>query len=230
MVGSRVKQYFINLGIKKTMIDQFLGNYFVDAGYAGVELYKTPTGHRVVIYAEYPGRLIGRGGSVIRKLTTIFQTRFGLENVNITVSPVPDPDLNARVVAYRIVRALEKEIPYRRVMMAMLKRIMDAGALGAEIVISGKLRGERATYEKMRTGKIYKAGDLVDYIVDRAVAKTLLKPGIFGVEVIIVKPSIPLPDQVEIKALKPEELQSLLQPAKESGVEATGEGGASEGK
>ncbi|MGC9121792.1 MAG: 30S ribosomal protein S3, partial [Thermogladius sp.] len=58
MVGPRVKQYFINLGLKKTMIDQFLASYFVDAGYAGVELYKTPTGHRVVIYAEYPGRLI----------------------------------------------------------------------------------------------------------------------------------------------------------------------------
>ncbi|WP_434731832.1 30S ribosomal protein S3 [Thermogladius sp. KZ2Tp1] len=228
MVGSRVKQYFINLGLKKTMIDQFLASYFVDAGYAGVELFKTPTGHRVVIYAEYPGRLIGRGGSVIRKLTAIFQTRFGLENVNITVSPVTDADLNARVVAFRIVRALEKEIPYRRVMMAMLKRIMDAGALGAEIVISGKLRGERATYEKMRTGKIYKAGDLVDYIVDRAVAKTLLKPGIFGVEVIIVKPSMPLPDQVELKQLKPEELQELVQPQAKEGAPVGG--GSSEGQ
>ncbi|MGC9011382.1 30S ribosomal protein S3 [Thermogladius sp.] len=228
MVGSRVKQYFINLGLKKTMIDQFLASYFVDAGYAGVELYKTPTGHRVVIYAEYPGRLIGRGGSVIRKLTAIFQTRFGLENVNITVSPVTDADLNARVVAFRIVRALEKEIPYRRVMMAMLKRIMDAGALGAEIVISGKLRGERATYEKMRAGKIYKAGDLVDYIVDRAVAKTLLKPGIFGVEVIIVKPSMPLPDQVELKQLKPEELQALLQPQVKEGAPVGG--GSGEGQ
>ncbi|MGC9181345.1 30S ribosomal protein S3 [Thermogladius sp.] len=228
MVGSRVKQYFINLGLKKTMIDQFLASYFVDAGYAGVELFKTPTGHRVVIYAEYPGRLIGRGGSVIRKLTAIFQTRFGLENVNITVSPVTDADLNAMVVAFRIVRALEKEIPYRRVMMAMLKRIMDAGALGAEIVISGKLRGERATYEKMRTGKIYKAGDLVDYIVDRAVAKTLLKPGIFGVEVIIVKPSMPLPDQVELKQLKPEELQELVQPQAKEGAPVGG--GSSEGQ
>lgn len=200
MVGARVKQYFISLGLKKTMVDQFLASYFVEAGYAGVELYKTPTGHRVVIYAEFPGRLIGRGGSIIRKLTAVLQNRFGLENVNITVMPVTDPDLNARVVASRIVRALEKEIPYRRVIMAMLKRVMDAGAVGAEIIISGKLRGERATYEKLRAGKIYKAGDMVDYMVDRAVAKVLLKPGIYGVEVVIVKPNILPPDHVEIRA------------------------------
>ncbi|MFZ8791035.1 MAG: 30S ribosomal protein S3 [Thermosphaera aggregans] len=229
MVGPRVKSYFLSYGLKKLMIDEFLANYFKDAGYAGVEVFRTPTGHRVVIYAEYPGRLIGRGGSVIKKLTTILQTRFGLENVNITVSPVMDPDLNARVVAFRIVRALEKEIPFRRVMMGMLKRIMDAGAVGAEIIISGKLRGERATYEKMRVGKIYKVGEPVEYIIDRAVARALLKPGIYGVEVLIVKPGIKLPDHVEIKPVKPEALKQEAQQA--GGVEkALQEGGGVEGQ
>lgn len=222
MVGARVKEYFISYGLKKVMIDEFLASYFKDVGYVDVDLYRTPTGYRVVIYAEYPGRLIGRGGSVIKKLTAILQNRFGLENVNITVSPAPDPELNARIVAYRIVRALEKEIPFRRVMMFMLKRVMQAGAVGAEIVISGKLRGERATYEKLKAGKVYKAGDVADYIVDRAVATALLKPGVFGVEVIIVKPGFKLPDQVEIKQLPPEELEKL----KPKKAEAAGGGGA----
>lgn len=209
MVGARVKSYFLRHGLLKVMIDEFLAHYFRDVGYVDVDLYRTPMGYRVVIYAEYPGRLIGRGGSVIKKLTAILQTRFGLENVNITVSPVPDPDLSARVVAYRIVRALEKEIPFRRVMMFMLRRVMEAGAVGAEIIISGKLRGERATYEKLKAGKVYKAGDSVDYMVDRAVATALLKPGIFGIEVVIVKPGFRLPDQVEVKTLPPEELEKF---------------------
>ena len=209
MTGARVKSYFIEYSLKRVMLDEFLANYFKDAGYAGVELYKTPTGYRVIIYAEYPGRIIGRGGSVIRKLMTVMQTHFGLENVNITVSPVPDPDLNARIVAFRIVRALEKEIPYRRVAMAMLRRIMEAGAVGAEIVISGKLRSERARYEKLKAGRIYKAGDLVEYMVDRAVARALLKRGVYGVEVVIVKPNIRPPDYIEIKTLPPEEIEKL---------------------
>jgi small subunit ribosomal protein S3 len=208
-IGPRIKDYFLTFGLRKVMVDEFLSNYFKDAGYADLEIYKTPLGHRVVIYAEYPGRLIGRGGAVLKKIATILQTRFQLENVSITISPVTDPDLNARVVANRISRALEKGIPFRRVMMYMVRRVMEAGAVGVEITISGKLRGERATYEKLRAGKIYKAGDPVDYIVDRAVAKALLKPGVYGVEVLIVKPGIRLPDQVEIKELPPAELEKL---------------------
>ncbi len=219
MIGARVKSYFINYNIKRVMLDEFLANYFKDAGYSHVQLYKTPTGYRVAIYAEYPGRLIGRGGSIIRKLTTIMEKRFGLENVNITVSPVQDPELNARVVAFRIVRALEKEIPYRRVAMAMVRRVMNAGAVGVEILISGKLRSERARYEKFKAGRIYKAGEQVEYIVDRAVAKALLKPGIYGVEVTIVKPGIKTPDFIGFKPVKPEELEEF-KPVKE--VEETG--------
>ncbi len=222
MTGPRVKAHFINYSLKRVMIDEFLANYFKDAGYAGVELFKSPMGWRVIIHAEYPGRIIGRGGSVIRKLTTILQTHFGLEDVNITVLPVQDPDLNARIVAFRIVRALEKEIPYRRVAMVMLRRIMNAGAVGAEIIISGKLRSERARYEKLKAGRIYKAGDLVEYIVDRAVGKALLKRGVYGVEVVIVKPNIRPPDYIEIKKLSPEELEKLKPPKEEAGEE-TGE-------
>lgn len=210
-VGPRIKQYFLSYGLKKVVIDEFLANYFKDSGYADVELYKTPLGYRAVIYAEYPGRLIGRGGVILKKIATIFQTKFGLENVNITVSPVTDPELNARVVAFRMVRALEKGIPFRRIMMFMIRRIMEAGAVGCEITISGKLRGERATYEKLKAGKVYKAGDPVDYIVDRAVAKSLLKPGMYGVEVVIVKPGIRLPDQVEVREASPGEIEKLKQ-------------------
>lgn len=209
MTGPRIKRYFLDYNLKKTMLDEFLANYFYTAGYAGVDLYKTPTGYRIIIYAEYPGRIIGRGGSVIRKLSQIIQRRFNLENPNITVSPVPDPDLNARIVAFRVVRALEKEIPYRRIALAMLRRIMAAGAVGAEIVISGKLRSERARYEKLRAGRIYKTGDHVEYIVDRAVAKALLKRGVYGVEVIIVKPGLRPADYVGIREVKPEELEEL---------------------
>ena len=209
MPGPRIKEYFLTYSMIKVMIDEFLANYFYNAGYAGLDLYKTPTGYRIVIYAEYPGRIIGRGGAVIRKLSTVLQKRFGLENPNITVLPVPDPDLNARVIAFRIVRALEKEIPYRRVALAMLRRIMGAGAIGAEIVISGKLRSERARYVKLKAGKIYKAGEQVEYIVDRAVAKALLKRGVYGVEVTIVKPGIPPADHVSIREVKPEELEEF---------------------
>ncbi|MEM3279308.1 MAG: 30S ribosomal protein S3, partial [Fervidicoccaceae archaeon] len=92
------------------------------------------------------------------------------------------------VVAFRLAVSLERGFHFRRLAFAALKRIMSAGAIGAEIIISGKITSERARYEKFRAGKIYKTGEQVTYIVDKAVAHALLKPGIYGVKVIIVKP------------------------------------------
>ncbi len=214
MVGPKIKSYFLSLGLTKVMVDEILAYYFKDSGYADVEIYKTPLGYRIVIYTEYPGRLIGRGGSVLKKIAAVLQARAGLENVSITVSPVVNPDLNARVVAFRIARLLERGVPYRRLMLFTLRRIMEAGALGCEIIISGKLRGERASFEKLRAGKVYKAGEIVDHIVDRAVAHALLKPGIYGIEVIIVKPATNLPDQVVVRELQPAEVDKVKEEVK----------------
>jgi small subunit ribosomal protein S3 len=214
VVGPKIKSYFLSLGLTKVMVDEILAYYFKDSGYADVEIYKTPLGYRIVIYAEYPGRLIGRGGSVLKKIAAVLQARAGLENVSITVSPVVNPDLNARVVAFRIARLLERGVPYRRLMLFTLRRIMEAGALGCEIIISGKLRGERASFEKLRAGKVYKAGEIVDHIVDRAVAHALLKPGIYGIEVIIVKPATNLPDQVVVRELQPAEVDKVKEEVK----------------
>ncbi|MEM1749509.1 MAG: 30S ribosomal protein S3 [Desulfurococcaceae archaeon] len=229
MTGSKVREYFINYGVIKSMIDEFLASYFYKAGYAGLDLYKTPTGYRLVLYVEYPGMVIGPGGSTIRKLSLLLQRRFGLENPNITVLPVGNPDLNARIIAFRIVRALEKEIPYRRVAIVMINRAMAAGAIGVEIVISGKLRAERATYLKLRAGKVYKAGEQADYLIDRAVAKALLKPGVYGVEVIVVKPGI-TSDHVSVREVKPEELDKFKVEVEEGFVEQISEREASEGE
>jgi small subunit ribosomal protein S3 len=214
VVGPKIKSYFLSLGLTKVMVDEILAYYFKDSGYADVEIYKTPLGYRIVIYAEYPGRLIGRGGSVLKKIAAVLQARAGLENVSITVSPVVNPDLNARVVAFRIARLLERGVPYRRLMLFTLRRIMEAGALGCEIIISGKLRGERASFEKLRAGKVYKAGEIVDHIVDRAVAHALLKPGIYGIEVIIVKPATNLPDQVVVRELQQAEVDKVKEEVK----------------
>jgi small subunit ribosomal protein S3 len=65
---------------------------------------------------------------------------------------------------------------------------MAAGAVGCEIIISGKLVAERARYEKLKAGKVYKSGEQSLRLVDRAVAHVLLKPGMYGVEVLITKP------------------------------------------
>ncbi len=218
-----VKKMFIKKAMDTLKVDEYLAKHFYRAGYAGVYVYKTPLGTRIVIYAERPAFLIGRRGQTIRSLSTIFEEYFGLENPQITVMPVENPELNARVMAFRLVMALERGYHFRRAAFVALRRIMAAGAIGAEIVISGKLTSERARYEKFRAGKVYKTGYQASYIVDRAVAHALLKPGVYGVKVLIVKPARPV-DSVIIKT--PEEagvsIQELM-PVKKEEVVIEGE-------
>lgn len=198
-----IKKLFVQKGIIKAKIDEYLAKEFYRAGYAGVDILKTPLGARIVIYAERPAIIIGRRGSMIRQLAQIFEKRFGLENPQITVTTVENPYLSARIVAFRLAVALERGFHFRRAAFIALRRIMEAGALGAEIVISGKLTSERARYEKYRAGRIYKTGEQATIMVERAVAHALLKPGVYGIEVRIVKPMRPM-DHIEIKP--PEEI------------------------
>lgn len=203
-----IKRYFIEQGIKKVAVDEYLASKFWRAGYAGVDLIRTPLGTRVIIYAARPGMIIGRRGQTLRTIQLILEKLFSVENPQITVVEVENPDLSARVVAFNIALALERGIHFRRAAFIALRRVLAAGAIGCEIIISGKLVAERARYEKIKAGKVYKSGEQSLKLVDRAVAHVLLKPGIFGVEVLITKPGI-TSDYVEI--VPPEKAGALQQ-------------------
>lgn len=192
-----IKSHFIELNLIKVKIDEYLAKTFMRAGYAKVDLVKTPLGTRVVIYADRPALIIGKKGQMIKQLTELLEKYFKVENPQVTVTQVENPELNARVIATRLALAIEKGYHFRRAAFVALRRALGAGALGVEIVISGKLISERAKYEKIRAGKVYKTGDHVYQLVDRAVVHLLQKPGIYGIEVLIVKPHEPV-DKIEI--------------------------------
>ncbi len=209
-------------------MDEYLASTFFRAGYAGVEITKTPLGTRIIIYADRPAILIGKRGEIIRKLQAVFEKHFGIENPQITIMGVENPELNARVMASRLAVALEKGFHFRRAAFITLRRIMAAGALGAEVVVSGKLVSERAKFEKLRAGKIYRSGDQINYMVDRAVSNVLLIPGIYGIEVIIVRPGRPA-DYIEIVQQPQATAQPVQQAGEQPGAEAQGGGFQAEG-
>jgi len=191
-------KHFINEYVKKAEIDEFLWKEFERAGYGGVNITRTPLGTNIVIYAMRPGIVIGRGGETIKNLARVLEEKFNLPNPQISVAEIEIPELNPYVMASRIAAALRRGVHFRRVGFWALNRIMSAGALGAEIIISGKLRTERARVEKFRDGYIPKSGEPAMRYVRKAVAHVQLKPGIFGVKVLIVSPDAEFPDEVKI--------------------------------
>jgi len=189
---------FITESVKKAEIDEFLQKKLEKAGYGGVTISKTPLGTHIVIYAMRPGLVIGRGGETMRELANILEENFKISNPQISVSEIEVPELNAYVVASRIAAALQRGVHFRRAGFWALNQVMEAGALGAEIIISGKLRTERARYEKFRAGYLPKCGDPALKYMRKAEFHVQLKPGIFGVKVRIMPPDAKFPDKFEI--------------------------------
>jgi len=202
---------FITESIKKTEIDEFLQKKLERAGYGGVDLSKTPLGTHVVIYAMRPGIVIGRGGETIKDLATILEENFKISNPQISVSEIEVPEFNAHVVASRVASALQRGVHFRRAGFWALNQVMDAGALGAEIVISGKLRTERARFEKFRAGYFPRCGEPALKYMKKAEAHVQLKPGIIGVRVKLMPPDAQFPDKIQItEELAPEETEEKV--------------------
>jgi small subunit ribosomal protein S3 len=153
-----------------------------------------------------PGLVIGRGGETIRELASILEEKFHVSNPQISVSEIEIPELNAYVVASKLASTLQRGVHFRRAGFWALNQVIEAGALGAEIVISGKLRTERARYEKFKSGYLPKCGEPPLRYMRKAEVHVQLKPGMFGVRVRIMPPDAQFPDKIKIvETLPPEE-------------------------
>jgi small subunit ribosomal protein S3 len=194
---------FITESIKRTEIDEFLQKKLERAGYGGVNLSKTPLGTHVVIYAMRPGIVIGRGGETIKELAASLEQNFKVSNPQISVSEIEVPEFNAHVVANRVSSALERGVHFRRAGFWALNQVMEAGALGCEIVISGKLTTERARFEKFRAGHYPIVGEPALRAMKTAEVHVQLKPGMIGVRVKIMPPDAYFPDKVTIMEAEP---------------------------
>src|SRR6056297_1383090 len=193
------EQQFIENGLQRSQIDEFFGTELARAGYGGMELAKTPMGTQIVLKAEKPGMVIGKGGKNIRAITSQLEEKFDLDDPQIDVQEVDEPDLNAQIVADRLANALERGWYFRKAGHTTIDRIMDAGALGAEIVLSGKVTGARSRVEKFNRGYIKHNGEPAEDIVDHGQGVAVLKLGTIGVDVKIIPPNAKLPDAFDIE-------------------------------
>jgi len=208
---------FIEQGLQRSQIDEFFADELARAGYGGMELAPTPMGMQIVLKAEKPGMVIGKGGKNIRKITTQLEERFDLEDPQIDVQEVDEPDLNAQIVADRLANALERGWYFRKAGHTTIDRIMEAGALGAEIVLSGKVTGNRGRVEKFNRGYIKHNGEPAEEIVDHGKGVAVMKLGTIGVSVKIIPPEAKLPDDFEIH--EDADIEDLVVDEEEAGEE-----------
>jgi len=164
-----------------------------------VKIEYTPVGEKIIISTNKPGLVIGRGGEKIDELTRVLKTRFTLENPHIEIDEIRTPEFDAQLMADDIALSLERFGPlkFKVVSYRTLQKIMNAGALGAEIRLSGKLPAARAKTWRFSQGYLKKTGDSAK-VVDRAQAVAQTKPGTVGVKVSILAPNAVLTDKIKI--------------------------------
>jgi len=181
-----------------------------DAGFSNAEVSKTPTGTRVVLHVTRPGIVIGRKGTGIKDLTEKLESDFGLKNPQIAVEEITKPELSPEVMCNRMASHLERGTAFRRATMWTIQQIMEGGAMGTEITISGKLRGDRSAFEKHSQGILPRAGHHADVIVSEDIAHVETPMGLIGVRIRIAKKEKLIPEfelKGKTQAQKDEEIR-----------------------
>jgi small subunit ribosomal protein S3 len=105
------------------------------------------------------------------------------------------------MMASRLAASIERGWYFRKAGHNTLRAVMNAGALGCEVVISGKLTGARSRVEKFVNGYIKHSGNPVEEVVDEGFAVAIKKLGTLGCKVRIIQPDVVLPDSYRIKEL-----------------------------
>jgi small subunit ribosomal protein S3 len=189
-----VERKFISEGVRRVRVEKYLTKELKRAGFGGMDIARTPLGTQVTVFAEKPGIVIGKGGKVIRQLTQDLATNYGVDTPQVDVQQVLNPNFNAQIMAERLANAIERGWYFRKAGQSILRRVMDAGALGCEVIIAGKLTGPRARVQKFVEGYIKHAGEPSKTVVERGYAIAVKKLGVIGVQVKIVPPDAKLPD------------------------------------
>jgi len=202
MTGER---NFIRENTNRVLIKEFLLKKIEGAGFGGMNIQRTPMGTRINILVERPGMVIGKSGSKIKELTDAIRDNFKVDNPQIEIEEAGSKaSLNAQIMAEKLAEALERGWHFRRAGHSTVRRIMDAGAKGCQVIIAGKLTGARHRTEKFTEGHVKYCGETARLVMDNGYAVAKLKPGVLGVKVRIMKPDSKLPDEIKIKAVEKE--------------------------
>ncbi|CAF1238885.1 unnamed protein product [Didymodactylos carnosus] len=223
-MGRRIR-VFIREGVFHAELNEFFTRELAEDGYSGLEIRVTPQRTEIIIMATKTQQVLGEKGRRIRELTSVIQKRFDYQEntIELFAQKVVTRGLCAIAQAESLRYKLMGGLPVRRACYGVLRFIMESGAQGCEIVVSGKLRGQRAKAMKFVDGLMIHSGDPVNDYVQMAVRHVLLRQGVLGIKVKIMLPydpkegkgvRKPLPDHISI--VQPKDDVPVTQPHSES--------------
>lgn len=144
------------------MLREFL-NKKLRGMYVGETIIERAKGtFKITIHTSRPGMIIGRAGDGIEKIRTdilkeIKRKKLNIpENFKMDIVEITSPESNAAIVGYMIAEALEKRLPFRRILKTTAEKVMmNRDVKGVRIAVAGRLGGaEMARREELRKGNV----------------------------------------------------------------------------
>lgn len=190
---------FVQLKEEELEVREYIKNSLGKGRISEVAIEYTPVGEKIIVATNKPGLVIGTRGDKINELTTVLKKRFKLDNPHIEIREITEPLFDAQLVADEIAIGLERKgsLKFKVIAYRMLESIMRSGALGAEIVLSGKLPSDRAKSWRFAQGYLKKTGNPAK-VVRRAMAQAKTMAGVIGIKVSILPPSAPIHDRIVV--------------------------------
>ena len=187
------KRKIVADGVFYAELNEFLTLELGEDGYSGVEVRVTPMRTEIVIRATRTQSVLGEKGRRIRELTSLVQKRFSFPegNVELYAERVANRGLCAVAQCESLRYKLLGGLPVRRACYGVMRFVMEHGAKGCELVVSGKLRGQRAKAMKFKDGYMVKSGFAARSYIDKAIRDIKLKQGVIGIKVTIMLPYDP---------------------------------------
>lgn len=171
-----------------------------NSGISRMEIERTANKVRITIHTARPGMVIGKGGANIEKLRKGIEKLIAGKHVQINISEIKSPELEAQLVAENVAAQLEKRVSFRRAMKQAVSKTLRMGAEGIKIACSGRLAGaEMARTEWYREGRVPLHTLRAD--IDYALAEADTTYGKIGVKVWIYKGEV-LPEK-RVEAVDP---------------------------
>ena len=220
-----IERKFVADNVKEFQIKEFVKKSLGKAGISEVKLQRTPLGEKILVSPSRPGLVVGRSGSNISRLTRELKEHFKLDNPQIEIEEVLDIGLDANIIAEMIAGSLERfgSARFKGIGHKAMTNVISSGAIGVEILISGRIPSSRAKTWRFYQGYLKKCGDISVSGVKKAYTIAKLKTGVVGIRVSIMPSTIKLPDKIQIlpavqtivEEVKGEEAEKVIEKIRE---------------
>jgi small subunit ribosomal protein S3 len=148
------KKQYRQLLLEDQQIRDYLTKELYPAGLARVDIERAADNVAVSVHVAKPGVVIGRGGEKIKVLRDALAKLTG-KNVALNVQEIHNPNLSAPLVAQRVAEQIERRFAVRRAIKQAVQRVMESGAKGAKVIVSGRIGGaEQARTEWAAEGRV----------------------------------------------------------------------------